>query len=117
LSTVQITISLSGCDFVYNPSTVHAKIGQHITWTSGTLGPFAVSFTDRTPFLEVTLSSFKNSEGHHVIDPRQIQENRLGHHHYAVSLAVGSGQSDSRSESTILLDAGCPDIIISDDGN
>jgi hypothetical protein len=117
LSTIQITISLSGCNFVYSPSTVHAKVGQSITWTSGTLGPFAVSFTDSTPFLEVTLSSYKNSGGQHVIDPRQIQENRLGHHHYAVSLAAASGISDSFSDSKIHLDAGCPDIIISDDGN
>ena len=114
--THQITITMTGSDFTYSPSTLNAKIGHKVTWTSGTLGPFAISFTDQTPFLEVTFSSERNSLGEHIIEARQIQESRIGHHHYAVSLAVSGQQNDSIAFASVYLDSGCPDIIVSDDG-
>lgn len=111
-----ITITMTGADFTYSPSTVNVKVGHTVSWTSGNLGPFAVSFMDQTPLLEVTLYSSRNSAGQHNIDPRQIQENRLGHHHYAVSVALPSAQNDTLHDATVYLDVGCPDIIVSDDG-
>jgi plastocyanin len=117
--THTITITMSDGDFTYSPSALHAKIGETVSFTSGTLGPFAVSFIDETPFLEVTFSSQQNAAGQHCIEARQIQENTIGHHHYAVAVAQLSPQGpDNRQEPpTVFLDSGCPDIVVSDDGN
>jgi plastocyanin len=112
-----ITITVTDGDFTYSPSTLHAKIGDTVSWTSGPLGPFAVSFMDSTPFLNVTFSSRPSNTGNHCIEALQIQENTIGHHHYAVALAQASVPGPSMPASTtVLLDSGCPDIVVSDDG-
>lgn len=111
--TITITVDSEG-DFTYSPSTLHAKFAETVSWTSGTLGPFAVSFTDSTPFPLVTLSSYKNAAGQYVIDPQQIQENTIGHHHYAVAVARISSGPDIPPTATVYLDSGCPDIVVSD---
>jgi plastocyanin len=113
----KITITVSNGDFTYNPSTLHAKIGETVTWTSGTLGPFAVSFMDATPFLQVTLQSQQNGQGEHCIEAQQVQENTIGHHHYAVALAQLSPPGpDLPVSACVFLDSGCPDIVVSNDG-
>ena len=104
-------------DFTYSPSTLHVKIGESVSWTSGGLGPFAVSFMDSTPFLEVSLSSRQNGSGQHYIESRQIQENTIGHHHYAVAVAQSHAPGPDHPPTTIVfLDSGCPDIVVSNDG-
>jgi len=114
--TVTITVNNDG-DFTYSPSTLHAKVVDTVSWTSGTLGPFAISFMDSTPFPVVSLSSHKNGKGEHVIDPQQIQEDTVGHHHYAVAVAHTTSGPDVAMSTTVFLDSGCPDIVVSNDGN
>ena len=112
-----ITITVNNGDFTYSPSTLHAKVGETVSWTSGPLGPFAISFMDATPFLEVTLRSYQNTGGEHCIDAIQIQENTIGHHHYAVALApIPVPGPNPPVSPTIFLDSGCPDIVVSNDG-
>jgi plastocyanin len=112
-----ITITINNGDFTYSPSALHAKIGETVSWTSGTLGPFAVSFMDQTPFLEVTLKSQQNAAGQHCIEAQQIQENTIGHHHYAVALAqLFVPGPDLPMTASVFLDSGCPDIVVSNDG-
>lgn len=112
--TIIITMDSTG-DFTYSPSTLHAKIGDTVAWTSK-VGPFAISFTDTTPFLQVSLSS-KGAEGEHCIQPQEIQLNTIGHHHYAVAVAQMSQGPDLAMSATVFLDSGCPNIVVSDDGN
>jgi len=110
---ITITVDSDG-DFTYSPSTLHAKLADTVSWTSGALGPFAISFTDSTPFPIVTLSSYKNAMGEHVIDPQQIQEDTIGHHHYAVAVAQITEGPNLPMSAKVYLDSGCPDIVVSD---
>lgn len=112
-SIVTITIRANGKgDFTYEPSTVVVNPGDRVGWTSNQLGPFAVSFTDRTPVNAVSLRSTLVN-GEHKIEPRKIVTQTLGHHHYAVAIAVI--HPDLGSVTGVSLDVGCPDIVVSGD--
>ena len=115
----QITITAdSRGDFTYTPSTVHVKRGDTVCWISGK-GAFAVSFMDQTPFLGVSFSSIENERGEHVIEALKIRDNAIGHHHYAVAQVVPGPPKGAGGEPTIrvVLDSGCPDIVVSGDDN
>ncbi len=105
-------------NMTYSPSTLQAKTGHIVNWTSGTLGQFAVSFTDQTPFSEVTFSSKKSATGEYYTDDKQILKNTIGHHHYAVAVAkvaVSQDAGKTADSVTVFLDSGCPDIVVSSD--
>lgn len=110
--TITIKIEDSG-DFTYCPSTLHAKTGDTVIWTSS-VGPFAVSFMVRTPFPAVTFNSQPDTYGGHCIVATQVRQTAIGHNLYAVALAQLSQGSDGTVSAKVFLDAGCPDIVVSD---
>ena len=107
-----ITITTDGAgSFTYDPSTVYVRDSESIQWTSGKLGPFAISFNDFTPFDEVTVYSETDDNGNNVTPPQEIVEGRVGHHHYSVAIALLPRAADETVK--VALDSGCPDIVVS----
>jgi plastocyanin len=114
----QITISAdANGNFTYSPSTLNARIGDTVSWSSEK-GPFGISFMDQTPFQKVSYSSKENEQKQHHIDPVQIKQNTIGHHHYAVAVAIAGPPGPlERPTTQIMLDSGCPDIVVSGSDN
>ena len=111
-----ITITTDGAgSFTYTPSTLKVKHGEKIRWTTGTLGPFAISFNDSTPFEDdVTVSSEVDSNGNNITPKREIAEGKVGHHHYSVAIAIiPPDRPVSVDRVHVALDSGCPDIVVS----
>lgn len=99
--------------FTYDPSTVQVKAGQSIFWTTEKLGPFAVSFSEATPFKnEITITSFVNDNGDNVTKIKKIAKGKVGHHHYCVAVAINDPTA-RHPTIKVALDTGCPDIVVS----
>ena len=111
-TTHTIVISVTNGNFTYDPSTLNAKRKQKVTWTS-TDGAFAVTFQDQSPFPDISYSSHPDGEGNHVIDPVKIRNNADGHNHYAVALVLMIEVPDADPIARVILDSGCPDIVVS----
>ena len=113
-----ITITTDGDgNFTYDPSTLKVRHGDQVQWTTGTLGPFAISFNDSTPFYDdVTVSSEVDSDGNNITPEKEIAKGKVGHHHYSVAIAMIPATPDklvSADLVTVALDSGCPDIVVS----
>ena len=111
-TTHTIVISLTNGDFTYAPSTLNAKRKQKVTWTS-TVGAFAVTFQDQSPFPDISYSSQPDGLGNHVIDAVKIRNNADGHNHYAVALVLMIDVPEGEPIARVMLDSGCPDIVVS----
>lgn len=103
VSVISIRVSEDG-DFYVEPSSKRLKPGQSITWTSSQ-GPFAISFTDQTPFSQVLFQGIKpaDREGVWTVTSHPVKPNAPGIFHYAVSIYVNG---------RVYLEAGCPQVII-----
>ena len=98
--------------FTYIPSTLRVRQGDEVYWTTEDQGPFAISFNDATPFEDaVTLSSHADEDGNNVTDTKSIAAGKVGHHHYSVAIALSP--NNQPAENKVVLDSGCPDIVVS----
>lgn len=110
LHTHVVTISKRNDGFSYDPSTVYVKPGDLIRWNCHD-GAFGLSFLKKSPFARMTFSSQSDGEMNFVSPKPVRNEAPLGHYHYAVALAM-----TNRAGTTVVMDSGCPDIVVSEDG-
>lgn len=109
---ITITMDRNG-NPTYSPSTLKAKTGDRIHWVSK-VGPFAISFLENSPFSEASLNSRGDGDGIHFTAQKTVQPHARWHHHYSVAVADLSQGPDL---ATIYLDPGCPEIVVSNDGD
>jgi plastocyanin len=95
-------------DFTYEPSVLHAHVGDTVTWICND-GPFAVEFKGQPPTYKV--GTHGEQQGSHWESAAlMIREGARGHYHYAVAVALANTQGALAGR--IVLDAACPEIIV-----
>lgn len=109
--TIKVTPAYGGkLNFTYTPSVLHACFGDTIVWTSED-GPFAIEFKKDTPGPDIGAHG-NQVGGHWETAPFQIQQNRRGHFHYAVAVALNAETNDQAVRFKVAMDAACPEIIV-----
>jgi plastocyanin len=109
---VDISVDENG-NPIYSPSTLRVRTGDKVTWCSQA-GPFAVAFLQDSPFAEAGLHSQLKSKGVHATISKTIRAGASIHNHYSVAVVDLRKGMDA---AVIHLDCGCPEIVVSNDGN
>jgi plastocyanin len=106
---INVTREGGKTNFTFSPSRLHVNRGDAVHWVSQD-GPFAVEFVADTPGDRMCASGHAPGSGEWVSDTMEIRGDARGRYHYAaaVSLPARSGDEYAR----VVLDAGCPEIIV-----
>jgi hypothetical protein len=90
-------------DIAYRPAVLHAKEGEKIGWEYRN-GLFGLVFPNGTPFDRVEFNSSHSWD--------TVLMGRRGVFRYSVALVPTRGKDKKTVSGNLVLDAGCPEIII-----